>query len=391
MKNLLIKLLSGIAVCVIATPAYSLTIIPTFDSSITGATNAAAITNAINFAIGIFQSNIVDNVTVNITFVNMNTGLGMSSTFGASYNYSNYIAALKTSAASVNDTNALSKLPDGPTDPVIGGTQIHLTTAQSRVLGLDSYSGLDSTISLNMSLMNFTRPPIDPDKYDLISVTEHEVDEVLGISSGLPNTSVVWPADLFRYTTNLVRTFTTSGADNAYFSVDGTNLVARYNMQSGADYGDWWSFYGANRWAPPGITPHTQVQDAYGSPGVYEDLGVSELTALDVVGWTLAVTATTPPVLKIVHSGASQFTLSWTNTASGYVLQERTNLISGSWAFSTTGSTNPAVLLTPASGKFYRLYNPGSSSQSPAHTAAVVPAAHTVYEAVTRVFPSRQP
>jgi hypothetical protein len=58
--------------------------------------------------------------------------------------------------------------------------------------------------------------------------------------SQLPTTNEINPADLFRYTTNLVRTFTTTG-DNAYFSPDGTNLLARYNMDPGGDYGDWWS------------------------------------------------------------------------------------------------------------------------------------------------------
>ncbi len=68
------------------------------------------------------------------------------------------------------------------------------------------------------------------------------------------------------------------------------------------------------------------MQDAYGTPGSYQDIGVSERTILDVVGWTLAAVSSTKPALKIVRSGANQFTLSWTNTATGYMLQERTNL-----------------------------------------------------------------
>ena len=58
--------------------------------------------------------------------------------------------------------------------------------------------------------MNFTRPPLDPDKYDLQQVTEHELDEVLGCSSDIP-VPTISPIDLFRYTTNLVRTYTSPG------------------------------------------------------------------------------------------------------------------------------------------------------------------------------------
>jgi hypothetical protein len=359
LKKTFLKFLSGIAVCSLGASAYGLTIIPTFDSSITSDPKSAAMQAAINAAIQVLQSNLVDNVTVNITFKSdESVGLGESSTFGGDYSYASFLAALQSHAASATDTNALSTLPNNATDPVIGGTQIHLTTAQARVLGLGSSTGTDSTIKLKMSLMNFTRPPADSSKYDLQQVTEHEVDEVLGISSGLPDTSEVWPVDLFRYTTNLARTFTTDG-DNAYFSPDGINLLARYNMDPGGDYGDFWSVNYPENWSPTtGVTLYyPQVQDAFSGPNVAIDIGVAELTTLDVVGWTLATTtSTTPPNLQITRTGANQFTLSWTNTASGYTLQERNDLITGAWAASATGITNPAVLVSTGTQKFYRLF-----------------------------------
>jgi hypothetical protein len=393
MMNILLKLLSVIATFGVAASAYSLTIIPTFDSSITGDPNGAAMMTAINQSISVLQSNITDNVTVKITYVSdESVGLGESSTFGFNVAYSDFIAALISRASSVNDIYALGKLPSGPNDPVIGGTQIHVTTAQARLLGLSSYSDTDSTISLKMSLMNFTRPPGDPDKYDLQQVTEHEMDEVLGISSHLPDTNFISPVDLFRYTTNLVRTFTTNG-DDAYFSIDGTNRLARYNMNSGGDYGDWWSYFYPTNWSP--ITGNTlnyaQVQDAFSGSGVAVDLANAELTALDVVGWTLATAPTALPSLYIVRSGANQFTLSWTNTANGYALQERTNLIYGSWDFSTSGSSNPAVLVTATSQKFYRLYKPGSGSAQPARNVFVALASQGPLTVTTRSIQPRQP
>jgi hypothetical protein len=215
-------------------------------------------------------------------------------------------------------------------------------------------------ISLNTSLMNFTRPPVNSSKYDLIATAEHEMDEVLGFVSTLPNnypSGPIGPMDLFRYSTNLVpslvltRTYTTSG-DNAFFSVDGTNLLARFNQMAGGDYHDFWSF--SALWAPPGTTPYTQVQDAYAYPNTTPNLGSNELAALDVVGYTLAVP---PPVIKIVLNSKNKFALSWSGGGSGYMLQENTNLLApSSWVNSVTGATNPAVIVSTNTVKFYRLY-----------------------------------
>jgi len=378
--------------CGIATSAYSLTIQPTFDSSITGDPNGAAMMTAINAAIQVLQSNLTDNVTVNITFVaDENVGLGQSSTYGGEYSYADFLAALHNKSTSVNDALALGRLPNSPTDPVIGGTQIHLTTAQARLLGLDGYNGQDSTVSLKMSLMNLTRPPADPNKYDLQQVVEHEMDEVLGISSGLPGTSVVWPVDLFRYTTNRVRTFTTTG-DDAYFCVDGTNLLARYNMDPGGDYGDWWSTHYPTNWSPTtGLTlNYPQVQDAFSGPNTAKNLGVAELTALDVVGWTLA-TPVAPLALTMVRTSANHYTISWPNSYTGYVLQENTNLLdSTGWVDSSSGTANPAVLVSTTGQKFYRLFQrPNSIVLSAA--PAPHPSTTIAHEAVTRVLRPRNP
>src|SRR4051794_6735340 len=57
----------------------TLTIIPTFDVSITSDPNAATIIAGINAAIGRVQSSIANNTTVTITFQEVATGLGGSS------------------------------------------------------------------------------------------------------------------------------------------------------------------------------------------------------------------------------------------------------------------------------------------------------------------------
>ncbi len=366
MKNLFRTCLSLIAGGGLVTSSYSLTIIPTFDGSITNDPNGAAMMAAINYAIQVEQSNLVDNVTVKIHFTNdLSVSLGQSLTAGNDYNYSTYLTALKATATSANDINGYGNIPNSSTDPVAGGNMIYVNKAAARLLGLTSSygsDGFDSTVSLKMTLMNFTRPPGDPNKYDLAQVTEHEMNEVLGISSDLPLLNEISPIDLFRYTTNLVRTYITTG-DNAYFSADGTNLLARYNMDPGGDYGDWWSV-GLN-WLANQIGNFPQVQDAFSNPGYALDNGSNELAALDVVGWTLAstVSPTVVPSLKIVRSGVNQYTLSWTNIATGYVLQENTNLLtSATWIASATGSTNPAVIVSSPKQKFYRLYKPATPS-----------------------------
>ena len=355
MEKALSKILSTVAVCGLATSAWSLTIVPTFDSSITSDPNSAAMIAGINAAIQDFQTNYTDSLTVRIQFVNdTSISLGQSSTWSSDYTYAGYVAAIRSTATSVNDANALGTLPNSATDPVIGNTNIRLTLPLARLTGLDTGygpDGFDATIRLNMPLMNLTRPPTNSGNYDLIAVAEHEIDEVLGTSSSLPSVSILRPVDLFRYDTNLNRTFTTSG-DNAYLSVDGVNLWARYNMNSGGDYADWWSFTGY--WAPNGATPHAQVQDAFGSAGTVQDLGTNEFTTLDIIGYTLAV-VTPPPTLAIVVSGPGQVALSWATNVTGYALQESANLSLGSWVPSATGSTNPAIVMASGTQKYYEL------------------------------------
>ena len=284
----------------IAVSADALNIIPTFDNSIANDPNGPAMMAAINAAIQTVEPNIVDNVTVQILFTNdPGTDFGSSFTYGAPVSYSSYMNVLRSRATSIFDAEAVSKIPNTATDPVIGGTQIHVTTALARLMGFNlgtGPAGFDSIISLNMRKMNVTRPPGVATNYDLQQVAEHEIDEVLGCSSGLPDTSLICPIDLFRYTTNLVRTFTTNGPDDAYFSVDGTNLLARFNMNAKGDYSDFWSVYLTNRWSPPGITPHSQIQDAFNTPGVVVDYGINELAMLDVIGWRTVADINQPTV-----------------------------------------------------------------------------------------------
>jgi hypothetical protein len=362
-------------VSISVTSTNGLVINPIWDSSITSDPNVAIITNTIISAIQVFESRIADPVTVSILFVNTSSGLGENSTYINTISYSSFFSALTSHSNTTNDTLALAQLTGGPNEPVTGGSSITLPLPNLRALGFTANPGPgnpDSTISLNLSICNTNRISINPSKYDLMAVASHEIDEVLGTGSGL-GTANINPPDLFRYSsTPGVRNYTTSG-DNAYFSLDGTNDLARYNQNAGADYGDWWSASG---------DPHQpQVQDAYGTPGATPNLGV-ELTVLDVVGWNLAsaVASAPAPLFTSIKHTNNTVTLTW-STVSGlnYQLLYKANLLQNTWSnlgSSFTASASTASF-TDAIGtnrtRFYRaeLLNP-PSSPSPALNFAQV-------------------
>jgi hypothetical protein len=330
-------------------PLAGLIIIPTFDSTITGDPNAAAIENTISNAIQVYETKYSDPVTVNITFAEMGSGLGMSSTFFSSISYSSFYNALLADAKTTNDVIALAHIPGGSIDPVDSGSLINVTTANQRALGLSANPPKDSTISLNMSIININRTGIDPNKYDLMAVVSHEIDEALGSASGLGQSHSA-PVDLFRYNSAGARSYTTSG-DDAWFSIDGgTTRLVQYNQQAGADYGDWWS---------TGV--HTpRVQDAFGTRGATPNLGV-ELTLLDVIGWDLVIPAPIPTIQGVTRTG-NTINFSWAS-ASGktYQLQYKTNLTQNGWlnlgspvvAGGSTASTSDSI--GPDPRRFYRI------------------------------------
>ncbi|HXA45055.1 MAG TPA: NF038122 family metalloprotease [Candidatus Angelobacter sp.] len=394
--------------CGLGIPAKALTIIPSFDISITGDPNATAMEAAINAAIQVFETNIADNATINITFKSdSSVGLAESLVYYVTVNYSDYVNALIANAKSSNDFLALSQLPNTVNEPVTGQSQMVISEVLAIQLGLVSPSSDVDSILLNTTIMSFTRPPPnDINTYDMQSAVEHEIDEVMGgggAGCNLTASSMIGATDLFRYATNgtgstLARSWTTSNGDNAFFSVDGTNLWFRFNTDAGGDYGDFWGIQQDPitllpvYWSPPGITPHAEVQNAFGTPGYFSypanfpgnysentspDLGTNELTMMDVIGWTL-ITHLPPPMLTMATGGSHKLAVSWPASYAGFTLQERTNLMSGSWITSATGTNNPAVITNNVTHKYYRLYQAAvpavaaaipATSQAPAATA----------------------
>jgi PEP-CTERM motif len=268
----------------------------TFDSSITSLPDAAAIEGAINSAIGVLEHNISTSITVSVNFQNMTGGLGESTTREYGVSYFDYYNALKAAAHTPAQLTALASLGAPPTsessgNPLNGGTTMVITSADGRALGFNTPGAtgpggpFDGVISLNTSLTN---PPNAPSgsNYSLMSVAMHELDEILGIGgtgSTLGNAgTAIGSLDLFRYSAPGVRSYTTDANATSYFSIDGGNTVLSFfNQQAGADYADWSSN------PIPGGFP-VQVQDAFGTPGTNPTLGPNELTALNVVGYSLS-------------------------------------------------------------------------------------------------------
>lgn len=257
----------------------ALTIVPTFGAGI-GATAQATINDVVAGYSALFD----DPVTVTIKFENMTGGLGQSSTYFYPIDYADFMSRLRADATSAADSTAMSSVPTGanPVASATDPTHIDVTRAQAVAVGLgglftpDGVTDWDSVISFNFGIINPTRTgTVDPAKFDLQSIAQHEINEVLGTVSNVPG-STIRPIDLFRYSAPGVRSFA-AATDPAYLSIDGgvTNL-AGYNHSGSGDTGDFDSAL-------------VRVQNAFGTPGASTvQLGV-EITALDVVGFTQAV------------------------------------------------------------------------------------------------------
>jgi len=270
----------------VATGRTGLKFVATFGSSITTDPNAAAIKKGITDDLTTLGSLIATPVTVTIAFESVSTGLGGAATYYNDEPYTTYRADLKhQAAASDYDNRALKSLPPTTANPVNGGPTVHMTLPLLRATGETAAGNVgapvDSTIFLNTSIMNLSRSRHpDPTKYDLRQVAMHEIVEVLGAGGAGDSllSSQVGPTDLFRYSADGVRSYTTDPTATAYFSINGgANNRGYFNQDSRGDYGDWSS----------DLNGRPQVQDAFSTPGVQLDLDNNEMIALDVVGYHL--------------------------------------------------------------------------------------------------------
>lgn len=288
----------------------------------------------LNSTISSLYSGTFTNASANIYITFGSTGLGQSLTALNGYTFSQYQSAYQTNLTSVGNTdnaNQTTAYNDNiATEPGIFGTNdILLTSALSDALGLGGTAGLDSSAN-NCTLGNagcynaiititnvtstlwfrgLSGGSPSGSQYDFFSVVEHETDEVLGTSSCLPNCSTSFnPVDLFRYSSNAVRTLTagdnsancsTASSTNACFTINnGATFINQWNnANNGDDFADWVS----------GCPGSPQIQDATGCPGfanldITNDSGY-EVDLLNAVGFDLQSGVPEPGTMFITAAG----------------------------------------------------------------------------------------
>ena len=211
-----------------------LTINPIFDSTILSDPNAALIEATIYAAIADFQSKFSDPITVTINFKLMTTGLGQSSTYFGNLPYSTYLAALKADAKTGNDFTAIALLPSLSTNPVSGSSTINVTLPNLRAVGIAANpqpGQPDGIVYVNTKITNPGSPGTSG-QFSLLTTLEHEIDEVLGLVSSLPDRplNTIFSQDLYRYDQFGMRSFATGSNKLAYFSIDGVTRLAQYRQ-----------------------------------------------------------------------------------------------------------------------------------------------------------------
>ena len=289
------RVLFAAATFTVATTHAGVTITPVYDTSFTLQPNFATLQATVNNAIAIYASNMGDNLTLAINFkFDPLIGGAQSEYASVNFSYTDYRNALVLKATTANDAIVLANLPAGPTDPVIGGANVAVPQALGLALGLSGVQANYGTVSFNTA--TYASNPAG-----FLGVIQHEIDEVLGTGSNLPNNvngilpgpgggtailpTTIAPADLFRYATNGARSFTLNVANdpaNKAFlrlSSGGPNQQEFNNLANGGDYGDWHT--GADRLFA--VAP----QDQSGDSTTFTSMAISpaELILLDAVGY----------------------------------------------------------------------------------------------------------
>ncbi len=288
-----------------ASPAEAtLRILPTFDSSITGASNASAIEGAISAAANAIGRQFSNAFSVPILFEAVHAGtngfLAASESTFYSSSYSYYTSLLKQAAAANPSNTILSTAAANLAYGNKGGSYGIIATntvfdalglslpggynASGNFVGTGAYDGvvlinIDQPFSYAQPLPAYNGSNLT---YDATRAMEHEIDEVLGgggsgstlndiayYGRNSPYDSFTYyegALDLYRYSGLHAPSFSTSSAVSSYFSVDGgkTKIVG-FNQYAQGDFADFgptsYGCPGGGYGGPPGL-----IQDAFSCP-----------------------------------------------------------------------------------------------------------------------------
>ena len=277
-------------------------------------------------AANFWSSKLGDNVTVymDIAFSALDPGvLGATDATFVSTSYSSIRAHLISDASTALDAIAVAHLQSGPAlsflatqgdlssrldnDGSANNLSLGLTTANAKAMG---YSVATSTLHPDAKITFATAYAGDfvysraggvpSNKYDFITVAEHEIGHVLGFVSGiddidfcagpsnacnLPDTvdrfeSDWWyePLDLFRYSGLGIPDVRVGGSP--YFSIDG-GRTAMDAFSTGTAHGNG---YQASHFG----TGSVNLLRPFVRKGEFYDATAHDLAAFDVIGWDVA-------------------------------------------------------------------------------------------------------
>jgi hypothetical protein len=245
----------------VASQAHALNIQPFFDSSITGAPNAAQIESTIDHAISFYHA-FSNPETVKIIYALAPVGLGASETTlygdpttptgGIPFGEYAFLLTLQSALHPENSVlaTAVANLGTGNTMDILA------PSANLRAFGLDTPGAFgtdgsfgaggdfDAIVFLDPTApMNFGSPI--PGAFDATPVIQHETDEVLGVGGpgsllgfGLPGLMGV--EDIYRYNGSGSGSFSTDTSEHAYLSIDGgATDIKDFNQNGLGDYADW--------------------------------------------------------------------------------------------------------------------------------------------------------
>jgi hypothetical protein len=305
-RNRVLSGLAGAIALAAASQGHAMTVVATFDPSITNDPNAAQIEASINQALG-FYSHFSNPITVSIYFkTDPNLpDLGTSRPTLSRYTYSDYVDLI-TAASAANPSNtvlatAVANLPYGNTPATTGLPFVRTTSASGRALGdptdvgaygadgIFGHGSFDGIVTLDGYPGDLSYGHVGPNQYSGITTIFHEVDEILGVGGAGSSLGRSAPAmgqeDLYRYDwfTGLP-SYTTDPNAISYFSIDGGyHYWQFFNQDPNGDYADWAGY----SYCDPEF-----VQDSFGCPGnqaVFLNLNAPEVVALQAIGYNLAV------------------------------------------------------------------------------------------------------
>ena len=222
--------------------------------------------------------------------------------------YLNYSALRGALASHVSDATAIANLPTS--DPT-NGANIYVPNAMLKTLGLmsPSLSEVDGYVGLDSSRVWSFNPggPQAPGTFDPISILEHEFSEMLGRVGFLGSSNAngaYGPMDLFRYSAPGQRDLSPGPGS---FSIDGQTMLQQFNNPlNGGDAADW--------------SP-TVVGDTFGdsTPGLAAKFSATDLTVLDVLGYTLNAPSSPPSPPSLTFDSGVTFTSPNTAVLTGTV------------------------------------------------------------------------